>query len=122
MNDDPRIAGKGGTNSDSEYIMGDFFNFKNDEQRKDWYAKSYRSIMIVLAPDRAPIAIDPLACPPRVPEKRQSDSTGKQHSDAAIALAMLIYAHAEMGSVEPWDCVTENRSEVMGDGFGFEGW
>lgn len=54
----------------------------------------------------------------RIPEARGKDATGKRHGDAAVALAMLIYAREKLGSVEPWECVTVPRAS----GFEWGGW
>lgn len=43
----------------------------------------------------------------RVPDARIGDARGgKRHGDAAIALAMLIYAVNTLGAVEAWECET----------------
>ena len=45
----------------------------------------------------------------RVPETRSKDAHGtKCHGDAAVGLAMLLYAVETMDNEEPWECVTES--------------
>ena len=57
----------------------------------------------------------------RVPETRSKDAQGiKRHGDAAVALAMLLYAVETMDNEEPWECVTESSS-VTGRGINFAG-
>lgn len=56
----------------------------------------------------------------RIPDARGKDSTGKRHGDAAIALAMAIYAREKLGNVEPWSC--ETVDVLGGGGINWNGW
>ena len=53
----------------------------------------------------------------RVPEQRIKDKTGGRHGDSVIACAMMLDAHKELGSAEPWDYVG-----IPLEGFALNGW
>ena len=53
----------------------------------------------------------------RVPEQRTKDKTGGRHGDSVIACAMMLDAHKELGSAEPWDYVG-----IPLEGFALNGW
>ena len=55
----------------------------------------------------------------RVPETRSKNAhVTKYHGDAAVVLAMLLYAVETMDNEEPWECVTAE----MGSNISFVGW
>lgn len=43
---------------------------------------------------------------PRVPEGKTGKKGQQRHGDSAIALSLALFAQANMGSVEPWECET----------------
>ena len=59
----------------------------------------------------------------RIPDKRGTDSTGKRHGDAAIALGMLVHAYKEFSGYSSLsDMVSVGREEVGAKGFEWGGW
>lgn len=56
---------------------------------------------------------------PRIPEGKTGKKGQQRHADSAIALALALYAQANMGNVEPWECETagERKSTKMIQGF-----
>lgn len=53
-----KLNDSGGTYSDSIYLPDLNFQFATEEQREDWYARSFCSVALVTAPERTPFVVD----------------------------------------------------------------
>ena len=58
----PGFSEYGGADSDSPYKPNHFFQFKSDEEKEDWLAKQFLGVILVTAPGREPLAVDPEGC------------------------------------------------------------
>lgn len=54
----------------------------------------------------------------RIPDKRTTDKGGNRHGDSVVAGAMMLDAREQLGSAEPWECV----SVPLPKGVDFTGW
>lgn len=59
MHSRPGFSEYGGSNSDSPYKPNRFFQFQSDEEKADWLAKRFLGVILVTAPEREPLAVDP---------------------------------------------------------------
>ena len=55
----PEFSEYGGVDSDSPYRPNKFFEFQSDDEKKDWFDKQFLCIILVTAPGREPLAVDP---------------------------------------------------------------
>ena len=59
MHSRPGFSEYGGSDSDSPYKPNRFFQFQSDEEKADWLAKRFLGVILVTAPGREPLAVDP---------------------------------------------------------------
>ena len=58
----PGFSEYGGSDSDSPYKPNRFFQFRSDEEKSDWLAKQFLGVILVTAPGRESLAVDPEGC------------------------------------------------------------